>query len=793
MLPTSFYFALFAIVAVLGFLIVLWKRHKGAVSQDTLSLQLLLIRMPRKEAEDNKPQDVVKEVALSEQLLSSLAALKQPFVFEVAVHHMGQDIYFYVAVPRDYVEFVSRQVQGVFLDAHVELVSDYTIFASGSKAAAAYMKLKQNYILPIRTYREAESDSFAPILSSFSKLATNGEGAALQIVAMPAADGVKKSVISSIEAIRKGNKLSDVIDMRMIRGKDLAKLGKSIFMPSSEEKKDDSMKAPIVDDDAVKALQQKVAKPLFSVNVRLITAAATQDRAEDMLMAMASAFSQFSAPQRNSIEYIKPKNMRGLLYEYAFREFSGEQSMILNSEEVTSIFHLPTLSSSIPYVKWLKNKEAPPPENLPAAGVIIGESIFRGEHKLVRLTDADRNRHLYTIGQTGSGKTALLASLAAQDIKNGKGVCIMDPNTDFFNDMIGNVPKERINDVVIFDPSDLSRPMGLNMLEFDTDHMEQRSFVVNEMLSIFDKLYDLKTTGGPMFELYLRNALLLLTEDFANEPATLIEVQRLFTDDEFRNRKLARSKDPLVIGFWQNAAKRTGEGSLPNMTTYITSKFTQFVNNDYMRPVIGQPRSSFNFRQVMDEGKILFVNLPKGLIGDMNANLLGMIIVGKLMMAAFSRVDQDEKDRRDFYLYMDEFQNFTTDTIGTILSEARKYKLNLNVAHQFVGQLQEKIRDAVFGNVGNMIAFRVGAPDTELLAKQYEPVFTPRDLITNDNLYGHAKILVDGQPTRPFSMKVIFAPRGNREVREKLKELSRLLYGRDRAEVEADIFRRLKV
>ncbi|PIR44589.1 MAG: hypothetical protein COV10_03745 [Candidatus Vogelbacteria bacterium CG10_big_fil_rev_8_21_14_0_10_51_16] len=796
MLPLEFYFFGIILIVTMATGVYLWKKRKSGVKQDTLNLRLLSIRLPREEDEEGRGargEEIVRQIAQSEQLYASLAAVGEPFVFEVAVHHSGEDIHFYCAVPRTHADFFARQVQGVFLEAQVEQVGDYTIFSPDCKAAAAHMHQKENFVLPIRTYRESESDSFGPILSSLSKLAAEGEGAALQMVAFPADSKTKKAILGGIESLRKGDKLKDILDTRLISGKEIAKLGKEFIMPGKNKNDDKPKDAPIIDDDAVKALQQKVTKPLFRVNVRLVTAAANKDRAEDLLLSMVSSFSQFSAPQRNSIEYIKATEAKQLLYQYAFREFSGEEAMLLNTEEMASLFHLPTASSAVPHVRWLKNKEAPPPENLPKEGIILGESQFRGERRLVRMTDEDRRRHLYIVGQTGTGKTVTLASLAAQDILAGKGLCIMDPNTDFFNDMISLVPKERVEDVIIFDPSDLTRPMGLNMLEFDTAHPEQRSFVINEMLGIFDRLYDLKSTGGPMFELYLRNALLLLTEDFANEPATLIEVQRLFVDDEFRNRKLARSKDPLVIGFWENAAKRTGDGSLPNMTTYITSKFTQFVNNDYMRPIIGQPTSSINFREIMDQGKILFVNLPKGLIGDMNANLLGMVIVGKLLMAAFSRVDQEMADRRDFYLYMDEFQNFTTDSIATILSEARKYRLDLIIGHQYIAQLQENIRDAVFGNVGSMLALRVGAPDTEVLAKQFEPVFTPRDLITVDNLCGHAKILVDGQPARPFSMKLIFPPRGSKEVREKLKELSRLVHGRDRAAVEADIFSRLKV
>ncbi|MBI5138823.1 MAG: type IV secretion system DNA-binding domain-containing protein [Candidatus Vogelbacteria bacterium] len=786
-----------ALLLLVAYLIFKAKKGGSKVAQEMLDLRLLSLRLPRNEGDEaaKEKNELTKQIMLSEQVFAALAAIKQPFVFEVSVLNKTQDILFYVAVPKQYVEFAARQIQGVFLDAQIEEISDYTIFAPGAKASAAYMRLKDSFVLPIRTYKEAEADTFGPILSSFSKLATEGEGASLQMVAIPSADSTKKSILSSINSLKKGTKLSEAIDTRFVRGKDIAKIGKSFLMTTDNDKKDDDKTKPIIiDEDAIKALQQKIAKPLFEVNLRIITAATVKDRAEDLLLSIGSAFAQFSSPQRNTIECIKPKDVRGLIFSYAFREFKKDESMLLNTEEMASMFHLPTTSSSVPYVKWLKDKEAPPPENLPNEGIILGESVFRGDTKLVKLTDEDRRRHLYSIGQTGSGKTALLASLAAQDIRNGKGVCIIDPNTDFFNLMIANVPKERIEDVIIFDPSDMSRPVGLNMLEYDLNHPEQRSFVVNEMLTIFDKLYDLKTTGGPMFELYFRNALLLLTEcaQYEKSHASLLDVQRLFTDDEYRNRKLELCKDPLVVGFWQNASKRTGEGSLPNMTTYITSKFTQFVNNDYMRPIIGQQKSAFDFRKIMDEGKILFVNLPKGVIGEMNANLLGMIIVGKLMMAAFGRVDQEEKDRRDFYLYMDEFQNFTTDTIGTILSEARKYRLCLTVANQFINQLGDKIRDAIFGNVGSMIAFRVGVPDTETLGKQFEPVFNTHDLTTSDNLFGHTKMLIGGVPTRPFLTKVIFAPRGNIEVREKLKELSRLIYGQDRREVDENIFARLK-
>ena len=382
----------------------------------------------------------------------------------------------------------------------------------------------------------------------------------------------------------------------------------------------------------------------------------------------------------------------------------------------------------------------------------MAKAYSEGTAKPVYLTDEDRRRHIYMVGQTGTGKSTLLGNLIIQDIQNGKGVAIIDPHGDLVENSLGFVPKERLDDVIYFNPGDLSRPLGLNMLDYNYDRPEEKTFIVNEMQSIFDRLFD-QESMGPMFQQYMRNALLLLMEDMPNEPATLVEVPRIFTDAAFRTRKLARIHNPVVIDFWEKeAVKAGGEASLANMTPYITSKFGGFITNDYMRPIIGQAKSSFNFREVMDGGKILLVNLSKGKIGDINAGLLGMVITGKILMAALSRVDIADADkRRDFNLYIDEFQNFTTDSIATILSEARKYRLNLTMAHQFIAQLDEKISDAVFGNVGSELVMRVGVQDAEFLVKQFEPVFNQNDLINIDNLNAYAKILINGQTSKPFN------------------------------------------
>ncbi|OGY62373.1 MAG: hypothetical protein A2745_02145 [Candidatus Harrisonbacteria bacterium RIFCSPHIGHO2_01_FULL_44_13] len=510
-----------------------------------------------------------------------------------------------------------------------------------------------------------------------------------------------------------------------------------------------------------------------------------------LLDGLAGSFSQFSAPLRNELGIVRPRNMRKFLFKFVFREFDDDKTITLNADELASLFHLPTATTEVPKIKWIKAKEAPPPTNLSAKGVLIGESVFRGESKPVFISDDDRRRHVYLIGQTGTGKSNLLINMAVNDIENGKGAAVIDPHGDLIDSILTLTPKSRHKDVIIFDPGDINRPLGLNMLEYDPNRPEQKTFIVNEMQSIFNKLF-VAETMGPMFEQYMRNALLLLMDN-PEENSTLIEVPRVFTDSEFRRRLLQKTKNPTVVDFWEKeAVKAGGEASLANMTPYITSKFNNFIANDYVRPIIGQPKSAFNFRVAMDEGKILLVNLSKGRIGDINAGLLGMIVVGKLLMAALSRVDIPQEKRRDFNLYIDEFQNFTTESIATILSEARKYRLNLVMAHQFIAQLAEKIRDAVFGNVGSIVAFRVGPDDAEFLVKEFEPIFSKNDLINIDNFNAYVKLLIGGQTSKSFNIRTLPAKAGEIAAREQLKGLSRQVYGRNREEVEIDILGRLR-
>jgi hypothetical protein len=409
------------------------------------------------------------------------------------------------------------------------------------------------------------------------------------------------------------------------------------------------------------------------------------------------------------------------------------------------------------------------------------------------MTDDDRRRHIYTIGQTGTGKSTFLQELGKQDARNGKGFCFIDPHGDAVEDILAAIPKERAEDVILFDPSDVERPFGLNLLEYDPAHPEQKTFVINEMIGIFDQLYDLKATGGPMFEQYMRNAMLLIMDD-PETGSTLMEISKVLSDEDFRRLKISKCQNPIVVDFWtKEAEKAGGEAALANMVPYITSKLTTFISNDMMRPIIAQQKSTLDFRDIMDNKKILLVNLSKGKIGEINARLLGMVIVGKILMSALSRVDVPESERVDFYLYMDEFQNVTTNSIAQILSEARKYKLDLIIAHQFIAQLKEEISKAVFGNVGSICAFRVGAEDAEFLEKQFAPVFTANDLVNVDNRNLFGKLLINNELTKPFSMKTYPPTKGDREIANALKELSRLKYGRDKNIVNREIMERTKI
>ena len=463
---------------------------------------------------------------------------------------------------------------------------------------------------------------------------------------------------------------------------------------------------------------------------------------------------------------------------------------IFGVSQASAAFRLPfPVSSKFPGVETVLFQEKPSPSTLPEEGVRLGTNRVFNQERPVYFSTPDRCRHAYVVGQTGTGKSTLFANMILQDIRNGHGVAVLDPHGELIEEIITNIPESRLDDVVYIDAQDYDFPIGINMLE----HLacsQEKDFCVNYLMEVFDQLYDLRQTGGPMFEMYMRNALQLLMDQPLSFSATIMDAPRVFQDRFFRKKLLRTCTNPFVVNFWRKEAEKAGgESSLENMTPYITSKLTRFVYNDLLRVIIGQKRTTINFRELMDTGKILLVDLRKGILGETNSRFLGMLLVGKIFSATLSRTDTGDKESlRDFFLYVDEFQNLATPTFVSILSEARKYRLSLTITNQYVFQIPEIVRAGIFGNIGTLISFRVGSQDAELLSKEFSNIVTPNDLMGLPNFHTYIRLLVDGSVTSPFNMKTMSLERNaGLENTERIRRQSRERYGRDRTLVEQEI------
>ncbi len=780
------------------------KKDIDVRSRDFMGLDMTLFEvvLPEEKQEENKKS--LKEIISSmEQFLAGMLSVvskdstknykENYIVLEVANANGSDQFVFYVAVPNIHKDLFEKQMISVFHDARLtEATGDYNIFNSDGVSLGSYLESSNNPIYKLKTYESFDHDPLNVILNSFSKINKDGEGASIQIIFAPKGDYYNKRYEYAIDQIEKGVPTKEAIDLpETFTGE----MGKTILSIFKKAPKEDEEKKPI-DSQAIEKIKQKISSTIVATNIRLIASAQNRPDAERILTSLESSFNQFTDTAGSGL---KPKRLeKGTLTkmfrDFSFRSYDPSQVLPLNLQEFTTIMHFHnTALSPTPQLKQSQSISAPAPAEVGKEGTLLGVNSFRNVDTPIYIQDDDRLRHFYVIGQTGTGKTVFLKNMIIQDIARGNGCCFIDPHGNDVQSILANIPPERHKDVIYFDPSYTERPMGLNMLEYDRSHPEQKTFVVNELFSIFQKLYGgVPESMGPMFEQYFRNATMLVIED-PDTGCTLLDVSRVMTNKEFRQMKLSRCKNPIVVQFWTEVAEKAGgEASLANIVPYITSKFDVFLANDIMRPIIAQEKSSFDFRKIMDEKKILLVNLSKGRLGDINANLIGLILVGKILMAALSRVDLVGTDFPAFYLYIDEFQNITTSSISTILSEARKYKLSLNVAHQFIAQLEEGIRDSVFGNVGSMAVFRVGAEDAEYLEKQFSPVFTAKDIMNIDNLNAYVKMLVGGKTVKAFNLKEPFPPKGDDGVADKLKQISYLTYGGDREEIETSILQKYK-
>lgn len=780
---------IFFLISIFAFL----QRNKNKDVYGGMEMEVYSVKMPRFDKEEN---DFKQAVGAMEQVYANFlyikessflakAAGKYPRIsLEVASGVGEKNIIFYIAVPKKYGNPIVKSIQGVYPGAVIERAKDdYTIFEPNSAAAASYLQLENDYFFPLTSYTGMQADPLSAITNSLSKL-SDKEGAAVQLVIKPVEFDFRHSGAEKIRKIAEEtskNKNSSEPSGQFILN--------ALRRDYGENKEAEEKKYIEPDRVLIESVQTKIKKPALNVNIRLVSSAPTRDRADLILQDLKSGFSQFMSAY-NGFKFvdIPEKKVSNFIFDYAFRIFRYRESVILNSEELSSIYHFPAQHIKSPNIKWAKVSETEPPHELPAFGdICLGKTVYRGEEKNVWFAnESDRRRHCYVVGQTGTGKSSLLFEMARQDILNGKGVGIIDPHGDLVEDILSIIPKERAEDVVLFEPADMTRPVGLNMLEWENS--EQKDFVVSEMISIFSKLFPPEIIG-PMFEHYMRNAMLALMAD-KNNPGTLVEIPRIFTDDAFMEEKLSSVSDPLVRSFWLREWKQTVGQTKSDMLGYVVSKVGRFVENEMMRNIIGQSKSGFDLPEIMNSGKIFLANLSKGRTGEMNSSLLGLILISKMQVAVMQRANVTEDQRKDFYLYIDEFHNFTTDNIATILSEARKYRLNLILAHQYIPQLEERIKNAVMGNAGTIMSFRVGAQDAEFLEKQFEPGFSRRDLVNLDNFYFVLKMMINNNVTSPFKAMTIRPQKGNLNIVEPIKKIAKLKYGRAREIIEAEIAER---
>lgn len=764
--------ALFGIVLfifisiIIGFVLYVFYKHRKReeASIDSVLMQVAL------------PRNTEAKTDVMEQLFSSLYSIKrggwemkfdvQPAIsFEIV--GKTEDIRFYVWAPKKIKEIIERQIHGAYPDADIKEVDEYNIFGESGKVAYKSYQLGKDNFYPIKMFKDMATDPLSAITSSLAKLGP-GEAVAIQILISPAESDWQKS----------GGK----------------------FISDTKKNESDPEKAKFsVPARTLEAVESKISKVGFETSIRVVSVAPDDTLAKSNLANIGTALSQFSG-DLNSLKGRKIWNKGGFMEDFLYRyhpmfNFFENHISILNSEELASLFHFPNRQITTPHIFWLNSKTAPAPAQIATEGLFLGSSTYRGIKRDVYIGNEDRMRHVYIIGKTGTGKSELLKDMILQDIRAGKGLCFMDPHGDAVNDIMKLIPPERAEDVIYFNPSDTSRPMALNLLEANSE--DQKHFAATAVINMMYKLFDPYKTGivGPRFEHAVRNAMLTA---MADKGSTFVEIMRILTDARFVQELLPKVTDPIIRRYWTDQIAQTSDFHKSEVLDYITSKFGRFVTNKVIRNIIGQSQSSFDFRKIMDEGKILLINLAKGELGEENSNFLGLILVPRILMAAMSRADTPISQRRDFYLYVDEFQNFATPDFAVILSEARKYRLGLCVANQFIGQVEEEVKNAVFGNVGTMVSFRVGVSDAGYLAHEFAPVFGEDDLLNVERYHAFIKTIVNNEPVPPFSLdltKDMAAQKAmeSDRVAEIIIEMSRLKYGRDEKLVDAEIVRRAKL
>ncbi len=823
--------SLYILGAIIGFLLFVKLLRLFYQFYTSKHLVFMSVILPREDSPKDKEKEVEKDfrekIAIMAQFFRNLHETRELNFFNKLKVRILQCNYFsfefvaknkivefYVVTPPYYQGIIEKQITSYYPDADIQISEKpYEHCPAKNKVKGYFAFTKKAFWFPFKTYKVIENDPLNDLTNIFSKMKDN-DTAVIQLIIRPRSDRWTKKANKFGDAFFKG-KTTAQYKIPIIGP--ILNVFKGIFlgfekMDLDSQDKDGGGYVRMLQakEDVAKRLGEKAAQSGFDTVIRFLATSDTETNAEALMNDIVIGFNLFKDTSSNwfqtrrifFIDWINDwlflMNFRDRLIDSQLF-FFGEKKSLLVEEELASIYHFPCSRYNLaPNIRWMDYKVLPAPIELPTKGILLGHNMYRGKKKEVYFQREDRSRHHYIIGKSGSGKSALLSYMARQDIKNGEGVCVIDPHGDLIDDLLNYVPKERAKDVIVFDPSDLERPMGLNILEAKTP--AEQDLVSSQATEIFIKLFG-DEIFGPRLQHYFRNACLTLMED-TDEGATLIDVPRIFTDDAFLRYKVKKVKNPVVKSFWEHEYANTADRERQEMIPYFSSKFGPFITNSIMRNTIGQTKSAFDFRKIMDEGKILFVKLSKGKIGDLNTQLLGLVIVARIQMAAMSRTDMPENQRRDFFLYVDEFQSFATESFCSILSEARKYHLNLIMAHQYINQLvttkygvtSSQIRDAVFGNVGTLSSFKVGAEDAEYLAKEFAPLLTEQDVIGISNYKMYMKLSINNTTSRPFSVSTIWDTTGkNEKVAKLVKEYSKLKYGRKADFVNQEITTRIGI
>ena len=748
-------------VALLYLVLMLIKARNR--EEKSLDMVLLQVATPR--------ENEIK-IDAAEQMFASLYSIynskfgaflnTQPHIsFEIV--GSKEDIRFYVAVPHDLQDLIEKQIFGAYPGAEIKEVDEYNIFSESGSVCFAALKLSSGSFYPIKVYKDLPTDPLSSITSALGKLG-EGEGAALQVIISPSNPNWSHS-------------------------------GRAYISKTKKAEADPEQAKYNIDPKTYDAIENKCSKVGFATTVRIVVSSTDKHRAQMHLSNITGAFKQYKSDLNGfeSQRFYLFKKFFMIDFIYRYLPIFGSKS-VLSAEELATVFHFPNKSVETPHIHRLSAKRAPAPQGIASEGMYLGKNIYRGVTRQVHISESDRQRHMYIIGKTGTGKSVFLTDLILQDIRKGHGVCFIDPH-DTVEQLLELIPPERAEDVIYFNPSDTTRPLGMNIMEAETE--EQKHFIASAIIGLMYKLYDPHKTGiiGPRFEHAVRNAMLTVMSE---KGATFIEIVRVLTDQKYVQELLPKVKDPVVRRYWTDQIAQTSDFHKSEVLDYITSKFGRFVTDKMMRNIIGQSQSAFDFRRVMDERKILLINLAKGRIGEENSNFLGLILVPKILIAAMSRQNVPEDQRPDFYLYVDEFQNFATPDFAQILSEARKYHLNLIVANQFIGQIEDEVKNAIFGNVGTLGCFRVGVTDANYLQHEFQPTFTETDLLNIERYNLFIKTIVDNEPVTPFTLNLqknleIYNKLRNPELAKMIIQLSRLKYGKDRDLIEAEIAQRARL